>query len=96
MLETSDLVLRLRKLKQDIEAVDEYREHFKEILDFQKEIVRKAYAKGAEELPNLESWSGKIILLMSDPMIQEYLELVEILNDVIMRVRDILNAEITL
>ncbi|MBN2504145.1 MAG: YlbF family regulator [Bacilli bacterium] len=95
-LESSTLVTRIQELKSLIESVPEYREHFQEILDFQKQVVRQTYKPDGFLESNLERWSDRLALFASDPNIQEYLELVEILNDIILRIQEILNSEISL
>ncbi len=96
-LQNSDLVKRLQTIKNVLESDPRYLKYYADFLIFQKNLVRVSTSLQSIE-PNEygKIWRDKLELMQSDPLIQEYLELVDTLNNLIQEVQNIINDSLNI
>ncbi|GEM_PF-1540313 len=96
-LQNSALVKRLQTLKTIFESDPRYQNFYADFLKFQKKLVRiSTNLQSLEPNEYGKIWRDKLELMQSDPLILEYLELIQTLNDLIQKVQNIINDSLNI
>jgi cell fate (sporulation/competence/biofilm development) regulator YlbF (YheA/YmcA/DUF963 family) len=93
-LTTSDTYKRLMELKQQIEGDERYLILYSDYLALQKKSVKSAvYGKPGEYEKQLED---KLALILSNKVVNEYIALIEELNDDVQAVQAYINTSLSI
>ncbi|MBU1144408.1 MAG: YlbF family regulator [Firmicutes bacterium] len=90
--QSSSLVLELHNLKKKINTNPRYIEVFEEIKFLQKQMVQfEYYSKTSELSSKKRDYETHLNLLLSDPIVSEYLDKAEELNALLHQIQEIIN-----
>jgi len=86
-LEDSPVVMRLREIRDVISTNKKYLEAYQRFLEFQRLVIGNSEENGGSiQTSDRILWQERLDLLQSDPLIQEYLDLIACLNVLIQNV----------
>ncbi len=95
-LQNDSEIIRFKELEEIIDHNESIRTDFNHLLHLQKVMVKKEYKKDSSLKNAQEEYDKQLKIVMDYPIIEEYLDLLEIINNDLSTIQSIIEQEIAI
>lgn len=93
-IKNDEQIQRFKELEKVIDHNESLREDFNTLLNYQKVMVGKEYKKDSSVDEAREKYEKQLEVVLAYPVIEEYLELLDLINSDLRMIRSIIEQEI--
>lgn len=93
-MKDDEQVVRFKELESIIDHNQSIRDDFNQLLHLQKRMVQKETLKSSDYLIAKEEYEKQLQLVLNYPIVEEYLELLDMINSDLSIIKSIIESEI--
>lgn len=96
LLKEDKQIQRFKELEKVIDHNESIKEDFERLLHFQKIMVKHEFEKSSQLKNATSNYNSQLQLVLNYPIIEEYLDLLELINNDISFLKSIIEQEIAI